>query len=186
MRLRSVHLTGKRRAGIHRPRCWMPRQRCEYFLYVGGWEYSIKFVPNKGRWCSGVRPRGTFGPFAPLWLAEGEPMERRKIKGGGAGGGGASHLAAVETVTLDKFPRLVEHLTVTRYSDGEPRQPGLLMVDVQGATWRIRLTEPDAPARLTCLGETVDDAFALAELHLASQEAPWEPDTYAMSRKKKK
>lgn len=184
--LRAVHLTGKRRAGIHRPRQWIPRCRCQYRLMVGGWEWLIRFVPNKGRWAVGVRPRGTFGPHAPTWLAEEVPVKKRVVKGGAGSVGGPVHLAPVETEVLSKFPRLVEHLVTTRYADGEPRQPGLVMVDVQGATWRLRVTEPDVSARLTCLAESLDDALALAELHLGSDDAPWEVDSYAAARKKKK
>lgn len=186
MRVKNVHLTGKRRAGIHRPKRWLPAKRCCYSLFTGAWEWRINYAPHRGRWCSGVRVRGTTFAFEPMPFLMEDLMKKRSVKVGGSAVGGPVHLAAVETTVLLKFPRLIEHLVTTRYADGEPRKPGLLMVNVLGATWQVRLTEPDVSARLTCLAENLDDALALAELHLGSDEAPWEVDSYAAGRKGKK
>lgn len=186
MQLRQVHLTGKKRAGIHRPQRWVPAKRCWYSLYTGAWEWRISYAPGKGRWASGVRVRGTQFAFENMPFLMEDLVKKRTVKSGATSAGGPSHLAAVESLTFDKFPRIIEHLVTTRYADGEPRKPGLLMVNVLGATWQVRLTEPDINARLTCLAEALDDALALAELHLGADDAPWEVDSYAASRKGKK
>lgn len=186
MELSPVLLTGRKPPGIRKVARWIPRRQCSYRLIAGPWEWLIRCEWGGARKVVGVRPRGHFGPWAPTNGSRGEKVKKRTVRGGPGGEAGPVHLAAAETVLLGKCPRLVEHLITTRYADGDPRRPGLMMLDVLGATWRIRLTEPDASARLTCLGETLDDVIALAELHLSADSAPWEVDTYAGGKKGRK
>lgn len=113
-------------------------------------------------------------------------MKQRVVKGGAGAGSGPVHLAAVESKVMGSLARLVEHLVVTRYEDGTQRRPGLLMLNTLGAMWQVRITEPDAGAKLTVIAETLDDALAGVELHLQADDAPWEVDQYSQGKKGKK
>jgi len=91
---------------------------------------------------------------------------------------GPSHLAAVESDVLQKFPALVKHCCVTRYEDGEPRKPGWWTVKTMGSAWVVQVKDPDSGLSLSATQQTIDDALALADLLLSSEEAPWEPDPF--------
>lgn len=186
MILNSVYLTRRAGAGIRRPRRWVPRTRCDYLLHTNGWTWLVRCVPFIGRSVVGVRVRGSTHPFEPMPFLWEDLVKQRVVKSGAGATGGPVHLAAVESVLFAKLPRIVEHLVTTRYADGSPRRPGLLMLNVLGAAWQVRVTEPDVSAKLTCVAETLDDALALVELHLGSEDAPWEVDAYAQASKKKK
>lgn len=113
-------------------------------------------------------------------------MRRLKIDEGP----GAFPAAVVHTKTLQKFPRLMEHCTCTKYDDDNSlRTPGYFWVKTQGSTWIVTMFDPDGGARLDCRAATVDDALALAETYLGAADAPWEVDEYLrerMAKKKKK
>lgn len=87
------------------------------------------------------------------------------------------------------MPRIPLFLVETTYEDGSPRSPGRLWLDNDGVAFTITLFEPTAFARVRIRGNTLDDAFALANAHLGMESAPWETDQYARDRaagKKKK
>jgi hypothetical protein len=91
---------------------------------------------------------------------------------------GPTHIAPVESDVLSKFPSLVAHCSVCRYDDGDARKTGWFTIKTQGAAWVVQVKDPNACAQLQCIGETLDDALALAELLLSSEKAPWEPDMF--------
>lgn len=97
--------------------------------------------------------------------------------------GAASHLAPVESNILDKVPSLVSHCCVTRYEDGEPRQPGWFTVKTLGSSWAVQVKDPDACASLQAIGATLDDALILAEMLLSSESAPWEVDRFLVQQR---
>ena len=70
-------------------------------------------------------------------------MQRRKIKGSDPSSPGAVHLAALESNILEKYPRLLEHMAVTRLEDGSARSPGTVLWKTLGSSWVIVLKEPD-------------------------------------------
>ncbi len=103
--------------------------------------------------------------------------------------GGASHLAAMETNVFSKLSSLAAHVAVTRYEDGTPRRPGWFTVKTLGAAWVVQVKDPDSCCQLQTTSQTLDDALALADLLLSSEEAPWEPDPWLQrteTQKKKK
>lgn len=115
-------------------------------------------------------------------------MKRRTTPAGSSSQGGARHLAAVESNVFCKLPKLVEHCCVTRYEDGEPRKAGWFTVKTMGSAWVVQVKEPDAGLSMQCTAQSLDDALILADLLLASDEAPWEPDPFLraqQSRSKK-
>lgn len=178
--------TAGRLSGMRAHRRRLPARQGTYRLLTPQWDWLIAYGPRSGRVVVGVRPRGSLGVYDPYFPAERENMKKRVVQATETPGSGPVHLAAVETQVLAKFPRLIEHLVTTRYSDGGPRRPGMVMISVMGAMWQVRCTEPDSSARLTCWADNLDDALAMAELHLGVDDAPWEADPYGVGKKAKK
>lgn len=96
------------------------------------------------------------------------------------------HLAAVESVVLEKLPEIISHLTHTRYEDGTPRQTGTVTLRTRGSSWCAEARDFDACARLICVANSADDALALLDLLLGSDNAPWEPDRFLLEKQPKK
>lgn len=92
------------------------------------------------------------------------------------------HVAAVESNVFAKLGALVAHCCVTRYDDGEPRQPGWFTIKTYGSSWVVQVKDPDAAASLSCTAASLDDALALADLMLSSPDAPWEPDRFLKAK----
>lgn len=95
-----------------------------------------------------------------------------------AGQDGPKHLAAVESDVFGKLTSLIAHCAVTRYDDGDPRKTGWFTVKTMGSAWVVQVKDPDSGASFTATSNTLDDALALADLLLSSEEAPWEPDPF--------
>jgi hypothetical protein len=112
-------------------------------------------------------------------------MKRRTVGVAGPNASGALQLAALETKVLSGFPTVISHLTTVRYEDGEPRQPGIILLASQGAAYVLTAKDPDSCAQLRCVGQNFDDALALLELLLGAEDAPWEIDRWAMDRARK-
>jgi hypothetical protein len=99
------------------------------------------------------------------------------------------HLAAVETNLLANHMGIVNHCAVTRYDDGDERKPGWISVKTFGSAWQVEAKDPDTCCSMRVVQPSLDDALALLNLLLESEEAPWEPDTWlqqqaAKSKKK--
>lgn len=109
-------------------------------------------------------------------------MKKRTTPTGNASGEGVKHLAAVESNVFAKLTSLVAHCCVTRYDDGEPRKPGWFTVKTMGSAWVVQVKEPDTCLQLQATAQSLDDALALADLLLGSEEAPWEPDLFLRSQ----
>lgn len=97
----------------------------------------------------------------------------------------AQHLAAVESQLFSKLQSLISHAAVTKYDDGDPRQPGWFTVKTMGSAWVIEIKDPDTAMRLVVVQQTLDEALMLASLLLESEEAPWEPDPWLSAQKAK-
>lgn len=93
------------------------------------------------------------------------------------------HQAAVETTILEKVPQVVAHLTHTVYEDGSARQTGTITLRTRGGSWVAEARDFDAGARLIAHAQSCDDALALLDLLLGSEDAPWEPDRYIQESK---
>jgi hypothetical protein len=126
-------------------------------------------------------------PFDTLWeLPDWSlPVRRRSAIVHPEGSTLATHLAAVETKVLASFPRIIEHLVVTKLDDGASRTPGTLMLKTLGSTFIVVVKEPDDALQMSLVGPTLDDALTLAELMLGGEQAPWEPDTWQRARNTK-
>ena len=96
------------------------------------------------------------------------------------------HLAAVESDLLSKHQSLVQHCCVTRYDDGDSRQPGWFTIKTMGSAWVVEIKDPDTCSRLVVVQQTLDDAITLAALLLEAEEAPWEADPWLTAAKAKK
>jgi hypothetical protein len=171
-------LTGNRRSCSTRPKRWIARRSTFLELVKGKFVLTLQFVPFKGYACRSVR------------LRQGDPTKRlvtfpfpefsvKKVKlGQGASATTATHLAAVESNVFAKLMNLVSHCAVVRYEDGDPRVPGWFTVKARGAAWIVQVKDPDSACQLQATGNTLDDALALADLLLGSEEAPWENDPF--------
>lgn len=105
-------------------------------------------------------------------------MKKKVLSQQSASKDGPKHLAAMESTVFQRLHSLVAHCAVTRYEDGDPRKPGWFTIKTMGSAWVVQVKDPDACLSLTATGQTLDDALALADLLLGSEEAPWEPDPF--------
>lgn len=113
-------------------------------------------------------------------------MRPRVAQSSPDGGKKPTHLAALESKLFGSLLNVVKHCAINRYDDGTPRTPGCWILRCDGANWKLILKEPDGALQLSVVASTIDDAFALAELLLGSEEAPWEPDRNARQPAPKK
>lgn len=90
-----------------------------------------------------------------------------------------------ECAFLKDFPALLDFVTDTQYDDGTPRKPGKFWFDNRGTAFEITLFEPDACARATVVANTIPDVFLAAELHLMSDDSPWQEDDWLKKRLEK-
>ena len=97
----------------------------------------------------------------------------------------SKHLAPLESVVLGKFQGIISHCAVTQYDDGEPRKVGWVTLKTMGSSWVLEFKDPDSCSRLTVVSTTLDEALALAQVLLESEEAPWEPDPWLKSQETK-
>lgn len=97
----------------------------------------------------------------------------------------AKHLAPMETHLLRDHLPILEHCAATQYEDGDPRKPGWITLRTFGATWQLEIKDPDTLQMMRITQPTLDDALTMAALLLASDDAPWEVDTWAMQQSKK-
>lgn len=146
--------------------------------------------------CWYTRGRGLY-PWRSWWSDQpdrppviyphpGDLMKKRTAAASPAPGDGPRHLAPITNKSMKDFPNLIAHCCVTRYDDNDPRQPGWFTLKTQGSAWVVVLKEPDTACQMQCLGNTLDDALALAELLCGSDDAPWESDPWAKRKGAKK
>lgn len=109
-------------------------------------------------------------------------MKKRTVPNQAGKVDGPQHLAAIESDVFTRLPNIVKHCCVTKYEDGEPRKPGWITIKTYGAAWVVQCKDPDACLSLSCTQQSLDDALALADVLLGSDEAPWEPDPFLMKQ----
>jgi len=117
------------------------------------------------------------------WYGDLKKMKKKKQVGQPSD---AMHLAAMESTILSKHHSLVAHCAVTKYDDGDTRQPGWWTLKTMGSAWVVEVKDPDTCMRLVVVQQTADEALTLASLLLESEEAPWEPDPWLTAAKAKK
>lgn len=165
---------------------WLPRDMTRLFLVRDCFQLECWYRPGLGIWP--WRSRDARWPEArPVvypYPAVGVDVKKRKPKDGAASQ--AETLASVVTKLFEKLPNIVQHMAVVRYDDGEARQAGRIIVETLGASWKVILKDKDTKCEINCVGNTLDDALVLADLYAGSDDAPWEPDVWALGKGPKK
>jgi len=182
----KVLLTGNRRWCRCPPRRWAPRRVAWYRLRLRSLDLVVCYQPFRGFHLRSVVKRG--GPLVDrLYVFAPPEFSMKKVQPGKQGSeGGPHHLAAIEATALTSFPNLVAHACILRYEDGTPRRAGWWTVGTSGAAWTITIKDPDSCCQIRVNSQTLDDALALADLLLGSEEAPWEADPWAQQQAKKR
>jgi len=132
--------------------------------------------------------RGQFKPgeFPRPGLPGLREIPNVKKKTAAAASGPERHLAAVESEILRDHLAIIEHLAVTQYDDGDPRQPGWITIRTQGRAWVCDVKDPDSACSFRILATTVDELLESVQELLNSENSPWEPDQYLKSKSKPK
>lgn len=143
-------------------------------------------MPNRGLYPWRLRRADIPGRPPVVFPFVSTSVKKRKAAATPGPGDGPKHLAPIDTKLLASFPNLILFTSVVRYDDGDPRTPGWFQVKTDGSAWKVILKEPDTLSQMTLLGNTLDDAFTLAEMYAASDDAPWEPDLWARKNATKK
>lgn len=172
---RSVHV----RTRWKRRYRWLPQKRMSLWVLRGCFELKCWYVPLRGLYPEWSRRSDQSDRPPVVYRTPEIVMKKRTGSAASSPGDGPSHLAPLLTKNLEKLPNLVLHCCVTKYDDGDPRVPGWLSVRTQGSAWVVTLKDPDTATQMQCLGNTLDDALALADLMAGSEDAPWEIDQWA-------
>lgn len=177
-----------RGAGRKRPCRWLPRRGEAFAVQAVDFIVGVWYQPFRGIYPVAFS-RGVGGLREPLvkW-SQPEWNLKRRSPNPTVSKDGPVHLAPVESVVFGKLMNLVAHCAETRYDDGEPRKPGWFTIKTMGAAWVVQVKDPDSCCQMMTTAATLDDALALADVLLGSDEAPWEPDPFlkrAEGQKKK-
>jgi hypothetical protein len=178
----------RRRTRWRRVGQWLPQGPTE--LHVIGLDFTARlhYEPRRGYWCAGTyRGRGCLGPPIATYPRPEAPMKRRQIIAA-MPVSGPQHIAPIDSRILSQVLNVISHCCIVRYDDGSPRRPGWVTLQTQGASWMLVAKDPDSSAQLRVVGPTLDDAFALLDMLLGAEDAPWEPDRFlqGMANGKKK
>ncbi len=106
-------------------------------------------------------------------------MKKRYVASSLDSSKGPVHSAAMESKLFGELLNIVKHQVITRWDDGEPRIPGTIIWRVEGTLHKLIAKEPSLRLQLPVVANTVDDAWALLDLLLGSEETPWEHDPNA-------
>jgi len=181
----KILLTGNFRPGSRRPSQWLPRGIKWFDLILRCYVLRVEFIPWRGYAARALYPRGKGNRARLLAIPRPEFSMKRIKPGEQAPQGSATHLAAVESNVFGKLGSLVAHVAVTRYDDGEPRRPGWFTIKTMGSAWVVQVKDPDSACSLSATAQSLDDALALADLLLSTDQAPWEPDAFLKRQNKK-
>jgi len=165
--------------GKRRPMRWAPQHDAMLDVIRLDKRFTLGYCPRVGWYpitsTSCRPPYEVISKFAPVEAV----LVKRKSTLPATPEGKVQHLAAMETKMWHGMPNILAHIAVVKYDDGGVRLPGMMMIKTLGASWVVVLKDQDAGLQMQCLGNTLDDALALAELQLGSDEAPWEHDPWA-------
>lgn len=180
--MEMVTLAGKR--GMRRRRGSLGKEWRVFLLLVRG--FRIELAARRG-WGYSVwqwtRPNGrTVRPWDADCYQEMVDMRKKRAVSEAPR---AKHLAGVETNIFKDMMPIVEHMAVTQYDDGDSRKPGWITLRTFGSVWQIEVKDPDTLQMMRVAQPSLDDALILLSLLLSSEDAPWEPDTWAMAQVKK-
>lgn len=156
-----------------------------YAIVVKTMKVELQFLPWKGIAWRASRFKGhTTGEWTRPMFVRGRPeMKKKTVVAANPEG---KHLAAVETERFSDMLPIVEHLAMTKYDDGDPRVPGIIILKTNGVAWQCIVKDNDSAMCFTATGKTLDEALETAALHLGCDAAPWEVDQYAKRQGRKK
>lgn len=158
-------------------------ERCYLWVHPMRIELAVK----RGRGYSAVAFESPRKGRVVLWDARNAGRrEMRKKSPRTTAPGTQAHLAPVESTILSQHHSIVKHCCVTRYDDGDPRQPGWISIKTVGGVWQIEAKDPDTTQFLRVQQPHLDDAITLLALLLDSEDAPWEFDSWAAQQKNRK
>lgn len=191
LRIRSMTLFRvlTRQKGLakrYRPRNWHSKDWKAHVVHVGRFTWWV--VSRRGFGCTLWRYDfdGVQIAMWPQLSWYGDLLMVRKRKAA-TDVPQAMHLAPVETNVMARCMALVEHCAATQYDDGSPRKPGWFTVKTMGSAWVVEIKDPDTACRLVVVQAALDDALALAQCLLETEDAPWEADPWlAKSNAEKK
>lgn len=87
---------------------------------------------------------------------------------------------------LKGSPTLVAFLTARSYEGGGVRLPGKFWFEGGPSGFTMTLLDVDQALRCVVRAQTIDDAFAAAELLLGAENAPWEVDEFLAAKRAQK
>lgn len=161
-----------------RPRCTLPKGKSVYWVLTANTAIRMDATRSRGVCATACIKRDmrlSGRADAVLW-ERGRPS-MKKVKR--ADQAAVKHLAALESELFRDHMGIVEHLALLQYDDGSPRPGGRLIIDVRGAAWTVVCKDVDSGMQLVCIGSTLDAALDALQIHLGSEDAPWEPDPWA-------
>lgn len=164
-----------------KPSQWLPKYTKRFWYLWGDTYIRFRFQPVRGLYPEGMfrRVSGAMEPitlFPDLWS--------KSMKKFSMGIDKSAPLPALssESAILKKFPHLRNFFVTTAYDDGSARAPGRVWLENDGIAFVVTLMEPSAFARVRLRAATLDDMFMVAELHLGTENAPWELDQWQLKR----
>lgn len=176
--------TGRSRR-MRRPCKWVSLRGGQFKMLTGKYKILLTWTPHYGLAAVGLE-RWSDGPpagFQPVWTRGVSWMKKKKVKGEASG---SVHSAAIESSIFQALHSLIAHCAVTRYEDGDLRQPGWWTVTTAGPAWKVTVKDPDACASFVVTAPTADEALTMAALLLESDDAPWQHDKWLAKGQKKK
>lgn len=162
------------------------REKWLYVVYRGRM-ITLHFRPWAGICWRAIRKPGDPRRGFLAWeVQRGRPEMKKKDMPKSVAEG--RHLAAMETDRFADMMPIVEHLAVTKYEDGDPRETGIIILKTNGVAYQAIIKDNDTGLCFTASGKSLDEAFETAALYLGTDSAPWEVDRYAKKggQKKKK
>jgi len=182
----EIHWSGLWRLGRRRKKTprWVGGKNREFTLFGPGVRVLLSYRRWQGMAVLGwSRSRDGGVTWNLIHRVEWPDMKKRKPAGEGSP---SRHLAALDVPYEPGLLPLVEHCALLQYDDGDPRKPGKFFVETMGTAWRIMVKDPDTSTQFTAVGLTLAAALEAAALFLACDDAPWEPDVFALERNSKK
>lgn len=74
------------------------------------------------------------------------------------------------------FPELTWHLSARAFAEGDPRDPGSLLIFRGDGCWKAMLKDKNDGTCLWVAAATLDGLFAAVEASLTSPDAEWRTD----------
>lgn len=144
---------------------------------------TLSYVKFKGICVLGVSRAARAGaPYVTVRRMEWPSVKKRPAAGVAPSG---RNLASLDPGPLAPVSPLVDHCALLQYDEGDPRKPGKFFVETQGTAWKVTVKDQDTCTQFTTVGATLWAALEAAALLLACDDAPWEPDVWALEKAKK-